>query len=125
MSLAVAYLNKYKDRWYVFYHTMSLQNSFNTDGGFRSVCVDEIKVDEDKLDIAMADQTLGGPAQLKPLDPFAIQQAATTVATKGGITADSAGHFRLVELGSGRIDIDRSEQLTVGRTFSYLYSTLS
>lgn len=77
------HLHKYKDRWYVFYHTMSLQNSFNTDGGFRSVCVDEIKVDEDKLDIAMADQTLGGPAQLKPLDPFAIQQAATTVATKG------------------------------------------
>lgn len=25
---------------------MSLQHSYNTDGGFRNICVDEIKVDE-------------------------------------------------------------------------------
>lgn len=77
------HLHKFMDKWYVIYHSMELQNSFNTDGGFRNVCIDEIKVDEDNVTIYMADQTLEGPAQIKPLDPFALQQAETTAATQG------------------------------------------
>lgn len=77
------HLHKYKGHWYLFYHTLTLQNSFNTDGGFRNVCVDEINVDEERLDIAMGDQTLTGPAQINPLDPFSLQQAETTAATRG------------------------------------------
>lgn len=76
------HLHKYQGKWYVFYHTTSLQNSFNTDGGFRNICVDEIDVDEKNVHIAMGKQTLEGVSQIKALDPFALQQAETTAATQ-------------------------------------------
>ncbi|MDE6795494.1 MAG: carbohydrate-binding protein, partial [Muribaculaceae bacterium] len=77
------HLHKYNDKWYIFYHSMELQKDFDTEGGFRNVCVDEIEVDEDKVEIKMADQSLKGVAQIRPLNPFIIQQAETTAATKG------------------------------------------
>lgn len=77
------HLHKYMDKWYVFYHSMELQNQFKTAGGFRNVCVDEIAVDEPNLDISMTDQTLKGVSQIRPLDPFRLQQAETTAATVG------------------------------------------
>lgn len=97
------HLHKYMDRWFIFYHSMELQNSFNTDGGFRNVCVDEIDVDEDKLHIAMGSQTLHGPSQLKPLNPFALQQSETTAATHGvGFipAGDKAGNMTAVVTGN-------------------------
>ncbi|MDE6769775.1 MAG: hypothetical protein K2J78_08650, partial [Muribaculaceae bacterium] len=77
------HLHKYNGKWYIFYHSMELQKDFDTEGGFRNVCVDEIEVDEDNVVIKMADQTLKGVAQIRPLNPFIIQQAETTAATKG------------------------------------------
>lgn len=83
------HLHKYQGRWYVFYHSMELQNLFHTQGGFRNVCVDEIEVDEPNLDIRMADQTLRGVMQIKTVDPFRLQQAETTSATHGVRFADA------------------------------------
>lgn len=77
------HLHKYSGRWYILYHSMELQKSFGTAGGFRNVCVDEINVDEDNVEIFMGAQTLEGPKQIKPLDPFLVQQAETTAATEG------------------------------------------
>ena len=74
------HLQKFKDKWYIFYHAMSLQHSFNTDKGFRNINVDEINVDEDEVRIDMGQQTLRGVSQIKSLDPFAEQQAETTAA---------------------------------------------
>ncbi len=107
------HLHKYNGKWYLFYHTMSLQNSFNTDGGFRNVSVDEIKVDEKNLDIAMGDQTLEGPSQIKPLDPFAVQQAETTVATHGMkfVPGDKSGNMVAMPV--------KSEGLTMVRGVSF------
>ena len=76
------HLQKFKGKWYLFYHTLNLQRSFNTDGGFRNVCVDEIDVNEKKVHIAMANQTMKGVKQVKPLDPFVLQQASTVAATQ-------------------------------------------
>ena len=76
------HLQKFKGRWYIFYHTLALQRSFNTDGGFRSVCADEIEVDENAPRISMGRPTLKGATQTQPLDPFATQQAETTAATQ-------------------------------------------
>ena len=76
------HLQKFKGKWYLFYHTLNLQRSFNTDGGFRNVCVDEIEVDEKNVHISMTTQTLKGVTQIKPLDPFILQQAETTAATQ-------------------------------------------
>lgn len=77
------HLHKYCGKWYIFYHTLTLQSSFNTDGGFRNVSVDEIDVDENNIFISKGKQTLEGPEQIKPLDPFQVQQAETTAATNG------------------------------------------
>lgn len=76
------HLHKFRDRWYLFYHSMELQKTFGTEGGFRNVCVDEIKVEEPGINIAMGNQSLEGTAQIKPLDPYAVQQAETTAATR-------------------------------------------
>lgn len=77
------HLHKFRGHWYLFYHTLGLQQSRNTDGGFRSVNVDEIEVDEQNLDIHACRPTLQGPGQLQPLDPFSPQQAETVAATQG------------------------------------------
>ena len=77
------HLHKFRGKWYVFYHTMSLQHSFNTTAGFRNVCVDEIQVDENTVNIHMGNQTLKGVKQIQPMNPFIIQQAETTAATQG------------------------------------------
>ncbi|MEE1081902.1 MAG: carbohydrate-binding protein [Bacteroidales bacterium] len=62
---------------------MSLQHSFNTTAGFRNVCVDEIQIDENTVNIHMGNQTLKGVKQIQPMNPFIIQQAETTAATQG------------------------------------------
>lgn len=77
------HLHKFRGRWYIFYHNLSLQSSFNTNGGFRNVCVDEIAVDEDNIDIKLAEQTVEGPAQIESMNPFDVIQAETTFATHG------------------------------------------
>ena len=77
------HLHKFCGKWYVFYHTMSLQHSFNTTGGFRNICVDEIEIDEENVNIHMGKQTLKGAEQIKALNPFVLQQAETTAATQG------------------------------------------
>lgn len=76
------HLHKYHDKWYIFYHNQSLQKSFNTTGGFRSVCVDEIEVDETNINIYMGNQTRKGASQIKTLNPFVVQQAETVAATQ-------------------------------------------
>lgn len=77
------HLHKFRGKWYVFYHTMGLQHSFNTTAGFRNVCVDEIQVDENTVNIHMGNQTLKGVKQIQPMNPFINQQAETTAATQG------------------------------------------
>lgn len=85
------HLHKFCGKWYVFYHTMSLQHSFNTTGGFRNICVDEIEIDEENVDIHMGKQTLKGAEQIKALNPFVLQQAETTAATQGVKFLDGKG----------------------------------
>lgn len=76
------HLQKYRGKWYILYHNMTLQNSFNTKGGFRNVCIDEIEVDEEKLNIHMGNQTLKGVTQIQNLNPYITQQAETVAATQ-------------------------------------------
>lgn len=76
------HLHKYMGKWYLFYHTMTLQHSFNSDGGFRNVCVDEIEVDTTNLNIKMGIQSLKGPNQIKFVNPQKWQEIETTFATQ-------------------------------------------
>ncbi len=76
------HLHKYKGKWYLFYHSMTLQSSFNTDGGFRNVCVDEINVDENTPYIYETKPTMQGVNQIKSVNPYMLQQAETVAATQ-------------------------------------------
>ena len=75
------HLHKYQGEYYLLYHTLSLEEHQQGKGGFRSVCIDKIKVDEENLTIHMGEATRTGVTQLKPLNPFVWVQAETVAAT--------------------------------------------
>lgn len=76
------HLHKYKGKWYIFYHSMSLRHNLGIKGGYRNVSVEEIQVDESTLTINMVPATYEGVRQICPLDPFTLQQMETTAGTK-------------------------------------------
>lgn len=84
------HLAKFRGKYYLFYHTLGLQDSRQIKGGFRSICVDELEVDEQNLIFKMGTATHTGVSQIKPLDPYELQQAETTAATRG-VSFQSAG----------------------------------
>ncbi len=91
------HLHKYQGKWYVFYHTEMLQDDMgmyvegglegatkeSPKGGFRSMQVDEIRVDEEHTHIFPATMTKQGVKQIRPLNPYVLQQAETAAATEG------------------------------------------
>lgn len=77
------HLQKFQGEYYLLYHGMPLQKYKGTEGGFRSVCINKLKVDEQKPELFMGQATLEGVEQIKPLNPYITQQAETTAATLG------------------------------------------
>jgi len=75
------HLHKFQREYYLLYHTLALEEHRNGKGGFRSVCIDKISVDEDNLTIHMGEATRAGVDQLKPFNPFAWVPAETVAAT--------------------------------------------
>ena len=75
------HLHKFQGEYYLLYHTLALEEHRNGKGGFRSVCIDKISVDEDNLTIHMGEATRTGVDQLKPFNPFAWVPAETVAAT--------------------------------------------
>lgn len=68
---------KYMGKWYLFYHTMSLQEKTPTKGGFRSLTVTQLDIDEESVKIKMADAPRKGTDPLKNLSPFTNIQGTT------------------------------------------------
>jgi len=77
------HLHKYQGKWYVFYHTLMLQDDMGMEGGFRSMMVDGIEVDEQNVHVSPAKMTKQGVGQTHRLDPYQLQQAETAAATEG------------------------------------------
>ena len=77
------HLHKYQGKWYLFYHTNIMQECLGTEGGFRSIYVDEIEVDEENVIIHECIPTKKGVNAIKDLDPYEKQSAATSAATLG------------------------------------------
>lgn len=75
------HLHKYADKWYLLYHTMSLKTHRGIKGGYRSICVEEIDIDEANAGIPMTTATHKGPKQIRPLCPYVTQQIETTAGT--------------------------------------------
>ena len=74
------HLQKYQDKYYLFYHSLFPQKSLGTSGGFRSLCVNEAQVDESTVTIEKVSATKAGVKQIKYLDPYQPVQAETIAA---------------------------------------------
>jgi arabinoxylan arabinofuranohydrolase len=85
------HLFKFKEKYYITYHAMYLQDYFGTKGGFRNVGIEEMQVDEENVNFRMGKATFKGPSQLNPLNPFVLQQAETTAGTSGQVQFEAVG----------------------------------
>ncbi len=86
-----SHLHKFKDKWYVFHHTMLRQkNVGTTKGGFRSLSVVEIPVDENTLEITKVKPTEAGVAQNGHLNAKNENYGACLF-TSGGIGYEMKG----------------------------------
>lgn len=61
---------KFQGNWYILYHTLTLQENTLTNGGFRSICMDKLDIDEEKVDIKISRGTRQGLSPVKTLNPF-------------------------------------------------------
>ena len=86
------HLFKFKEKYYLAYHAMYLQDYFGTKGGFRNVGIEEMQVDEKNVNFPMVKATFKGPAQISPLNPFVLQQAETTAGTSGQVQFEAIGN---------------------------------
>lgn len=95
------HLHKYQGKWYLFYQANNLEASIGSTGGFRSIYVDEIEVDEDNVVIRECTPSFKGVRAIKNLDPYTPQYAATAAATLGIVheQADGEGHM-VVKIGT-------------------------
>lgn len=74
------HLQKYQDKYYLFYHSLFPQKSLGTSGGFRSLCVNEARVDEGAVTIEEVYASKSGVKQIKNLDPYQPVSASTIAA---------------------------------------------
>lgn len=79
-----SHLHKYNGKYYLFHHNMLRQSMMETRGGFRSLAVVEIQVDEQTLEITKTGSTAQGVQQAGNPDPYAENQGETLF-TSGGI----------------------------------------
>ncbi len=77
------HLHKYKGTYYMLYHTTHYQKSIDVSGGYRSVCIDPITVNEATGAISCGKMTHQGVNQLTPVDGFQTQPASQASATYG------------------------------------------
>ena len=101
------HLHKYQGKWYLFYQANNLEASIGTNGGFRSIYVDEIEVDEENVVIKECTPTFKGVSAIKNLDPYTAQYASTAAATLGIVheQADGYGHM-VAKVGSPNMTAD-------------------
>lgn len=90
-----SHLHKYQGHWYLFYQTNLLEPSLDSNGGFRSIYVDEMDVDEANVVLHECIPTKKGVTAIKNLDPYTVQYAATNAATLGILykQAEEPGHM--------------------------------
>jgi arabinoxylan arabinofuranohydrolase len=107
---------KFKEKYYLAYHAMYLQDYFNTKGGFRNAGIEPIQVNEGgDVTLPMVSATFKGPSQLNLLNPFVVQQAETTAGTSGQVQFEADGNEgNMVAIGK----IDKQCLMVRGADFS-------
>lgn len=71
------HMHKFKDQYYMFYHTLMLKRGMGIKGSYRSMQVDRISVDEETVTISKTGGTKKGVGTIRGVDPFTRQQAAS------------------------------------------------
>ena len=75
------HMHKFKGKWYMFYHTLTLKHGMGITGAYRSMGVDEVNVDEENVTIEDAGGTKKGVKANGTFDPYKAHSAAELVAT--------------------------------------------
>lgn len=93
-----SHLHKFKDSYYLFYHTLSKQKSMSIEGGFRSLCVSEVFVNEEKLEINKTKPSEAGVIQIQNVIAAAQNQGESFFAAVGiGFEINADGHTTSVK----------------------------
>lgn len=97
------HLQKFQNAYYIFFHGTLLESAMKSagamgsnDGGYRSIAVAKMSVNESTQTITKASSsnvTKGGPAPIAKQNPYVLQQAET-MATCGGIFYDDFTNIR-------------------------------
>ena len=94
---------KYQGQYYIMNHSMILQEPAGTHGGFRSLMVDSLRVDENSLTIELTKTSRKGVGQIKSFNPF-VKVPATTMITSSDIwyiDMESAENIQVVSNAPG------------------------
>lgn len=75
------HLHKYKGSYYILSHALTLKESMGFRGGFRSLCADNIDVNERKLEITLRGASIGGAEQIEPLNPYYAHEGTLAAST--------------------------------------------
>lgn len=75
------HIHKFKGKWYMFYHTLMLKHGMGITGGYRSMGVDEIEVDEENVIIEDKGGTKKGASQNGVFSPYEEHSSAELVGT--------------------------------------------
>ena len=75
------HIQKFKGKWYMFYHTLMLKHGMGITGSYRSMGVDEISVDEENVVIEDTGGAKKGAAQNGVFSPYETHSAAELAGT--------------------------------------------
>lgn len=86
-----SHLHKYKGKYYMFHHTMLKQSKMKTRGGFRSLCVSELPVDEENVVFTETKTSAkSNVTQIKYVDPYA-ENCGEASFTSAGVSYEYDG----------------------------------
>ena len=110
------HLQTFQGNYYLFYHSMVLEQNMNTGAsGFRSIGVEKVTVNESKQQINKVTMTNQGPAAIKKMDPYSLQQAET-MSTSGGINyEDFSNIVKVTTLNSLGNDASKNLQVKMNK----------
>lgn len=98
---------RFRDRWYIAYHTRVLEKAMGIEHGYRCTQIEEFTMGEDGT-IGVISQSLGGREQLKYVDAFA-ENSAVNMAMQAGLDTVSTGEAGVMALAG----IDSGDYLKV------------
>ncbi len=77
------HLHKFKGKWYMLHHTLVLRKAMDFKGGFRSICVEELDVDEKNVKFPLDAASFEGVEQNGKLNPYELHSGAEMATCAG------------------------------------------